>query len=153
MLKNKTEHETRQKLWRHSICRQDGRKIHISVASVRPSELHKMPLIWDTENCVASCNCRRLATGGSTRHAPFCFMLLLLFYCSLRSQLLAINFSAGTQFCVLSEHLPVMLQELYMLNLPKHAPYKTLRFLHLKVRIQVAIYPGFITDSSVQNPS
>ena len=95
------------------------KKIHISVASFRPTELHKMPLIWDTANCVASCNCRCLATGGSTRHAPFCFMLLLLFYCSVRSQLLAINFSSGIQFCVLSDlngtsHLPVMLQELYV---------------------------------------
>ena len=150
MLKNKTEHETRQKLWRHSICRQDGRKIHISV---RPSELRKMPLIWDTANCVASCNCRRLATGGSTRHAPFCFMQLLLFYCSVRSQLLAINFSDGIQFCVLSEHLPIKLQQLYTLNLPEHAPSKTLRFLYVKVRIPVAICPGFITDSSEQNPS
>jgi len=153
MPKNKTEDETRQIIWRHSICRQEGRKIRISVASVRPSELHKMPLIWDTANCVASCNYRRLATGGSTRHAPFCFMLLLLFYCYVRSQLLAINFSAGIHFCVLSEHLPIMLQELYKSNLPEHAPSKTRRFLYLKIRIPVAVCPGFITDSSEQNPS
>jgi len=96
-----------------------------------------------------------LSPSDRRQHTPRSILLYAasLFYCSVRSQLLAINLIAGIKFCVLSEHLPVMLQELCTLNLPKHAPSKTLRFFYLIVRIPVAICPGFITDSTEQNPS